>query len=267
MKSSATQIAAWLRQQLDAQTPAGALATLELHHLPVGSKRSRAAELRSIAAAGIDADTAGAEFAGAAEAYADGLASGPQRFIVYAYRAARPAKIANRFAFIIAAPEDDDHELESEPPTRTGLQAQLMRHLEVQQRASWEMIGKMTAAVSRMVEQVSAENAQLRAKHLKSLELQETMLGLHQERELSAKESAAKLAALSDVQRLLLPAVVTRLTSGQVHVPSEDPVAIGARRLLEHLKEQPAEKRDRILALLDDKERIAVMELLRAINN
>lgn len=274
MKSSAPRIAAWLRQQGTIKSPDGAIVRLELTHLPVGKKKSAAAPVHTIAvegAAGLpELMRLAEELADAAERDADGLGSpGPQRYVVFSYRDGDATKIQGRLSFLIAVADDDGDEIESEPPTRIGLTAQLMRHLEITQRLAAENSQKMATALGRMVDSVSAENEKLRRKHLESIEAAEQFLSMHNDRELAAKKTAAQIelqGGLAKDLKLLVPALVGRL-GGKMNGSTDavdDTRTVAMRRFVESLSD---EQRAVLAKELSPTQQIALMEIIQGVSN
>lgn len=149
---------------------------------------------------------------------AEGI-GGTQSYVVLPFYENMVGKPGGRFTIREAATSiDDPDELDSEPPTKTGIISQMMRHTEAATRMSLMASGQIittlkntNARQAEMIEKLVAEKmANLETmERLKSEELERRLVIQREER------SEAMRAAVLDKVSVLLPLVVNKLTGKQ----------------------------------------------------
>lgn len=247
--SNETRIAKFVRSEVTTSKPAGEIVRFELRQLPVGSKRGQhvfTAECTSERSAEW-IETAAAEINASAEADADGISNGVQRYVVQAFRSGNPDKVTARIAFVVEAEDRDEGSIESEPANAAGLTAQLMRHLEAVHRTNLKAQGVMMQSMAKMVESVSDENEKLRSARMDTIETIEDMMTQKTERELAIAKSEGHMRLLAEVagnMKVLVPAIAGRLTGKPVtaETPDSNPQVLLVKRFYESLLPEQKEK-------------------------
>lgn len=210
----------WIRDQVVTEKATGRLIRLDLRHLPVGAKQG--SELDTIVPPDSPGsswyETQAAKLLDTAASDAEGIASGAQRYVVQAYRSKEPDRCVARHAFLVAARDIEDSEgFDSEPPTKQGLTAQLMRHLEAKERVHATSMATIMGHMARITASVTAENEQMRAAHLETFQIVEELLSQRDIRALNAKREEAHIDAIKGALPTLKnigAAVVHKLGSG-----------------------------------------------------
>lgn len=272
MTNNVVRVTNWIRRELTTSKPSGDAVRFELRHLPVGGKRGN--EVASPWHVPEKCDIAewceliGNEVVNEAERDADGIADGFQRYVLLVFRSKTPDKNQGRLAFNIDAPEEDaETQLGSEPPTKHGLQAQLMRHLEAVQRNSTAAQSAMVQAMAKMLNSVTEENQKLREQRLEMYSALEDVLTQREERALKVEESKTKMRVMEEGAKKLaglLPVVVNRIAGNK----PETRVAVAAGLLDSFSDEQKAKLLQAFGTLdLTAEQQTAASELFATINN
>jgi hypothetical protein len=263
------KLARWLAEQCARTTAGGAVVRLELRHLAVGNAHGAEVDLEQVPEQ-VDAEWAAAAAARmhrAAGVDANGIGDGAQRYALHVYRANAPESSAARYAFVIAAVDLDERAagFESEPPTATGLTAMLMRHLEAKERVFVTTMGTLIHGMRDRNESLEAENRELRASRLKTLELVEQVQSMAQEREIEAKRAEAQIEALRSVAgdvKLLLPALAARLSGAGKGAGAGGDADLAKSAITRLLGSLTPAQQAKIAETLTPAQQIALMELV-----
>lgn len=262
------RLANWMRQQMTD----GKVTRFVLRHLAAGARKGSDV-FTCTPPSNVDAgwiEKAADDLNAAAEADAEGIASGPQRYVVLPF-GEDPARATGRHTLHVAAPElEDETQIESEPANAQGLTAQLMRHMEAKERLQTNGMATVIKSMQKMAESVAAENEQLRAYRLESLAVVESLLSQQAERELAAKQAEVKIEMMQGVAKdlkLLVPPIVNRI-AGKSILPSSDPKVLVAKGILESLTEEQRSKLAEMVSALEltPKQQLALGELLQSLN-
>lgn len=261
---SADRLTAWMRGQLAASRSREPASRFELRHVPSGARLGH--EVLALEPPDTEADAwcAGAaeRIEEAAETYARGL-RGTQRFALLVFRGDAAKPQGPRFPFVVEAEETGGYD--SEPATSEGLAGQAMRHTEAMARMLIQSVGPTVNALQKTIDRLSARSEKLEARQLETIELIEELQTERHHREIAAAKADAQnklMGELGTELKLLAPAIVNRLAGKNVIPLREDPTVLAWRRLFESLND---EQRAKMLELLDDKQKIALAEAARAL--
>jgi hypothetical protein len=168
----------------------------------------------------------GREFPGTVSRNRSGI-GGTQRYRIEAYHGDSAAPTARFSIRTYGESEPEDEGLSSEPPTKSGLQAQTMRHLEAVMRITAMTQNRAFDAQQKMLTILQSQNEKLLEEKWKNFELVESLLSQKDEREIERAKAVQKLEMqekLVDKVTLLLPTAVNRLfggNSGQKVLPEK----------------------------------------------
>lgn len=188
---------------------------------------------------------------------------GVQKYVVVVLREGKPL---GRLILRVRASDEEnkiDDALSSEPPTTRGQLAQTQRHLESVMRINAAKDGAAWTAIDRILTRLSDENTHLREKHMETLILTEELLSNRSERDLAAKETAAKIEGRERMARNFHPlmgAIVKKLTGATP--PDALPPEVSIFRGLAADLLQDEGKRAIMERLLTREQMIALLTLL-----
>jgi hypothetical protein len=222
MDKNTSRLAKWLRDQICLDRASGKILRFELRHLALGAKYGAEVctiDLRDVVDTDSDwLDTTSASLFTTANADAEGLGEGTQKYVVLAYRSENPEVAKGRFPFMVEGPDKESPEgFDSEPPNAKGLTHQLMRHLEQKERIFTAALASIMQSQSRMLATVADENEKLRENRLESLTTVEELLSFKHERELESEKQKAHIELMSSTAKDLKPlavSLVKYLTAG-----------------------------------------------------
>ena len=270
MTNNLHRIVSFVRREMTTSKPTGEVVRFELRHLPVGSKRGH-----EVLTVNVPEKTdsewyehTGAEIVASAENDAEGIASGPQRYVITVFRDKNPEKSQGRIALMIAADDaDEEGEIESEPATKQGLMAQLMRHNEAKERIHQSSMAVMMQALQKMVGSLADENSRLREQRFNDIEAIEDLLSQRTDRDIAARKADAQIGLMQETGKKvagLLPVVMNRMMGGK-----SDGQAMLVNNILGSLTEEQKTKLIEAFGSLDlnPEQQIAAGELLRSLNN
>jgi hypothetical protein len=260
----------WLRAQLVKDSACGKIVRFELRHLPINAKFGQeivTIDLRDAEDTSADwIESRAAEINSTANADCEGIAQGTQRYVLLAYRSEDPTAVKARFAFVVAGPDKEESEgFESEPASKSGVVAMLMRHVEAKERVFAQSFGMVLQSVQRMAATLADENEDLRAKRLEAIETTEELLSLRHERELEDKRAQSKIAIMEKTGKevlALLPAVAARFMGG-ANASSDSVRDLQLKAFYESLTDNQKEK---IASTLEPTQQIALVELVSSAN-
>lgn len=267
METTANKLSRWLRSQILREQKTGKVIRLELRHLPSGAKQGQEVstlDMRSERADDNWFTSQASLFIDEAQNDCDGLAHGTQRYVILAYREEQPERARARFPFVLSYEEESVDGYESEPPTKSGLTQQLMRHLEAKERTFMASLGTVLHTMQRMASTLSDENHHLREHQISTMTMVEELLSMRHERELEAHKAEARINIMKDTAKdikLLLPAIVQRLTGQKSESSSDNPEQIS--RFLNSLDD---EQKAQIASILKPAQQIALMEFINSDN-
>lgn len=150
----------------------------------------------------------------------------------------------------------------SDPPNQTGLTAQLMRHLEMKEKLQMAMVQTTIGTMSRMVNDFSEENRQLRQDRIRTQNEVEEARNRQNERDLEATVLLAadkrKDEAFSKIMALLPIAANRLLGDGDSGGPT--PLAILANELANSLDQEQFLK---IMGALKENQQLLLGEMIQ----
>lgn len=149
-----------------------------------------------------------------------------------------------RFVLRVQSDDQDNEEIDSEPPTKAGLVAQQMRHNEAIMRVSAMSFQQVITMQNRIIVRLSEQNEQMMGKHM---ELMTAIEGLHTEkhlRDLETRKADAQLEHKKEiVQKLLLlaPTVVNKITGKHLMPVSQTPEDLQVHQLMASMTKEQME--------------------------
>lgn len=250
-----TKLVTWLRQQTKIARPLGDVTRFELRHLTVGSKRG--SEVQAFDPPRSDAteewyETAAQSILTAAELDCINLTGASQSYVLVAFRGEKGAeKIDARYPLPrVYKPQDDaePESFESEPPTKTGLTSQLMRHNVELARINAQMLSTITNAQSRTIMRQADQIEDFQKQRAELFEMLEDVEGRRQERaiEVMKVESRQKMIEQALPTAKLLGGVIADKITGR-QISGADPRAHIAKELYASLTEEQVEQLGRIM--------------------
>lgn len=141
-----------------------------------------------------------------------------QRYVLIAMHKNEEGASAGAKLTIRVAPENDDEDgdMMSEGPTKTGLLAQQMRHTEVFARIAVGAAESTIRSLGKQLEESRAQVEKLLDKNFELTELMEDLMSKRHERDLASKEHGFKIETRQElVHKLMLiaPILVNKLMS------------------------------------------------------
>ncbi len=212
------QFEVWLRKQLYILTDRG-LCTKVVLRRSTASSRMGQEVLATDVPEGADVDDnwideTVKDIEETAQADANGCGSGIQKYMIQVYHDS-PKPTAN-FAIRITGDIDEDEEMFSEPASKHGVLAQLMRHNEATMRTATigqaTVLGTMQKTVARqetMIERMIEDR-------FNSLAIMETLMSQQNERDIETAKATQKMdntERLVDKAMLLLPTIINKFGS------------------------------------------------------
>ena len=261
----------WLRNQVVIARGAGPVVRFDLMHIGANGKYGN----EVISLDGIPEDppsdwyeSVAAQLISSANADGQALSQGVQTYAVCAYRKSEPTKIKARFVYRVdgGSDLDDDSGATSEPATKQGLFAQLMRHSEAQQKTLVSAIHTIMATTQRTLARLADQNEKLQAQRIDQVEIFEDLLSKRLDREIEADKAKHRTAMMTDLVgevKLLGPAIVNRLAGKEIIPYAANPQALALKRVWESLDES---QRASLLKTLRPEQQIALAELIRAMS-
>ena len=190
--------------------------------------------------------------------------STPSRYVVYLECKGELVETSGTFRL-----RGSDAEAEaSEPPTATGLQSQLMRHLEARDRTMMGSLGSLLNTLIQERETIAQrEERSIDRERRAILELEE-LVSTRADRELAAKQAESERAFREkalDKASVLMPVIANRLMGKRV-LPHGDPVIDVVRMIMKRIEP------DKVMLLagalgLSENETIALVELHSQLND
>lgn len=215
------QFEQWVRQQLFVATDEGPFRKFVLRHLSSATRTGSVLLTIESPENPEDLNDDWVEnFLAQAQETAQGDSEGiggTQRYRVEAYHGDSAAPTARFSIRTYGESEPEDEGLSSEPPTKSGLQAQTMRHLEAVMRITAMTQNRAFDAQQKMLTILQSQNEKLLEEKWKNFELVESLLSQKDEREIERAKAVQKLEMqekLVDKVTLLLPTAVNRLFGG-----------------------------------------------------
>jgi len=208
----------WLRQQIFIhREDVGHCIKIELGHLALGGKKSGELYFCKVPEDPEEGfvSTLLTTIEDLSQADVEGL-GGVQTYAVFAYFEDKPTRPTARYVFKLRD-ESEANELESEPPSKEGITAQLMRHNEAIMRSSSIAQAQVMNALVTSLQRLSEQNEQMSAEKLESLKTMEELYSHRHERELELLESQAKQERIDKVVGkldLLAPVLINKLGGG-----------------------------------------------------
>lgn len=275
---TSNRIASFLRREFaphKAKAKGGAIVSIECRHFPVNSKRGE--EVWSTEIEGEVTPEwivkAADEIAAICDDDAENMHSGPQRYALFLYREQKPDRALRGVVFMVDGPEEADEDgerLETEPPTKTGLTALAMRHLEATQRMHVGAMAAVMGAMQKMLTTTTAENEKLREQRIESLSAIEEVFSQRHQRELETEQSRARTAMLQEGVKKLTAIAPMALAHIAGKTNPAAGMAIKIQSVLGNLSDEQKGKLFELLSSEDfqasDTQKLALGDLLSSIN-
>lgn len=253
----------WMRRQVYDRK--GDRATkFVLKHISAGSKMG--AEVSSMDVPESIEDTffkaCLAEFESAATADANGV-GGIQSYAIQAFCADSDKPMA-RLSFKIQAEDMDGEEgFASEPPTKSGIVSQLMRHNEAIMRTSTASVGHLMGLLQKTLDRVSQVNEKLIAEKFDNMDTIQGLLMQKDDREMARKQQESEIASRQAVVERVLqlaPVVVNKL-AGKPLLPAKSSASdLMVKSLMESITPEQIGK---LQGILTPEQQITVYELMQ----
>ncbi len=196
---------------------------------------------------------------------AEGL-GGVQTYVVFAYFELRSDKPGGRFTIRETSSGDvDPEDIESEPPTKTGVLTQMMRHTEAATRMSLmsasQVMNTMRSTIARQADQIEKLIVERHAgfeimERLKSQDLERRMLVEHEEKDTKFKQDVL------DKITPLVPVLINRLT-GRKMLPEKKTAIEGmAQGLIESMT---PEQMDKLQSVFTPAQMVSLLEIFQVV--
>lgn len=166
----------------------------------------------------------------------------------------------NRLTFRMAGEEKDDDSFDSEPATKSGMIAHLMRHNEAYMR---QLVGATNTIIiqqSKTIGTLASQNEALQAKHVEGMVLVEELLTQRHERTMEDKRVDFQLGIKQDAYndfRPLVPIIANKLLGKKVLPETLDATTQAMKSLMESLR---PEQIQRLASGLTPPQQIAFLE-------
>ncbi len=196
---------------------------------------------------------------------AEGMAAGTQRYQLLSYVEHKP-HAHSRFNFTMAASTSDDVDDTgaTEPANMKGLLAQLMRHNAETHRASNQVIHQTHYILAKTVTSQQEYILKMENDRRDSLGMMEDLLSQRHERDLRSMEAENKekrQQALFETGKLLLPAVVNKISGKKILPEETTPAEMMIRGLAESLTQEQLHK---LMPILSPPQQIALVNFMSA---
>lgn len=196
---------------------------------------------------------------------AEGL-GGVQTYVILPFFENRPDKPGSRFTIRESAGDGiDSDDVESEPPTKSGVLTQMMRHTEAATRmslmSSTQIMTILRNTVSRQAETIE----KLVAEKMATIDLMERMRSEELERRLlveNTEREAKNKAELMDKIGMLVPVVINRLAGKSVVPGGTSPMEGLIKGLIESMQPDQIEK---LQGVLTPTQMVSLMEIFQAV--
>lgn len=174
---------------------------------------------------------------------ANGL-GGMQAYCILSFREKSGPKSTGRFTYRVNVDEDMDEITSSEPPTKSGIVAQCMRHTESMMRSTNLAIGQVIANQMRAIERLSIDNDKLQERQSRVFELLEELQERKHERDLEQRQLEFKQRVseeMVDKVGMLLPAVANKLIGKPLLTEKTTPMNESVKNFLTSLNDSQME--------------------------
>jgi hypothetical protein len=263
----------WVRQQIviEREVSEGPCVKLVLKHININSKQNEIAlfDLRAMRAGAENQDaffdSLVNEIETRAHDDAEGL-GGTQRYCVFAH-CKNADKPVSRFTFRMEAGDqdgDDDGEAMSEPPTKTGMVGQLMRHTEAIMRTSVVSTNHTISMLQRTIDRQAEQIEKLLSEKFRNLETMEDLISRRDERKLAAADQVFKHQLQGETFKrlmMLAPVVVNRM-AGKTLIPGANPMNQMLANFAGSLK---TEQMEQMAQILTPEQMITVIEVIKSV--
>lgn len=158
---------------------------------------------------------------------------GVQGYVIFSFHGEDTDKPTARFSIRMAGePNAEEDDISSEPPTKTGIISQVMRHNEAIMRSSMMTTSTVMTLMQRTLAQQASVIEKLTEEKFNNINIVESLLSQKNERDIEAekaKETMALKRKAFDTLSLVAPTLVNKmLTSGNPN-NAASPQAISAR--------------------------------------
>ncbi len=181
---------------------------------------------------------------------AEGL-GGTQTYVVLPYFENNADKPGSRFTIREAASGiEDPEDVESEPPTKTGVLTQMMRHTEAATRVSLMSMGQIITTMKQTIARQSETIEKLTADKMANLETMEKLRSEEMERRLlfRREENKEKMyGEVFDKVSTLLPLVVNKLAGKNLLPAKATPTEAMVQGFIESISPEQVESLQHVL--------------------
>lgn len=197
---------------------------------------------------------------------AEGL-TGVQSYLVLSYFENRPDKPGSRFTIRESASSEDTDEVESEPPTKTGLLSQMMRHSEAAVRGSLMASGQIINTLRNQCSRQADTIEKLVSEKMAGLEMMERMRSEELERKILMRreENDEKMKGeIFDKVATLVPVVVNKLTGKNLLPAKRTSMELVIQGLIESITQ---EQMNALTTVLRPEQTVALLEIFQSVQS
>jgi len=216
------QFEVWLRNQLYILTDRGKCTRIVLRRATVSSRLGQEVLARDVPQEEGEPDDNWTDdmtstIENIAQADANGCGAGTQKYLIQVHHEGSDKATAGFTVRLVGDGEEDNDEIFSEPATKQGLFAQLMRHNEVITRISSTVQATALGTMQKVTAKQEIMIDKLLEEKYNNLTILEQLLSQKQERDLEAAKVGHKMEmqdTLVSKLMLLAPTVINKLSGG-----------------------------------------------------
>lgn len=194
---------------------------------------------------------------------------GLQKYALYAYCAGDTENHVSRFVLRIqGADDEDDNDMLSETPDRTGLVSQSMRHTEAQQKINVSLVMTTQAAQSQMIARQAGMLEKLMEMRFASMEREEELITRKHEREIELMQAESKAKAIKEIGGklgLFIPALMNKIAGQNLFPVQANAVLMMTKGLLTGIASDEA-RMNQLMSILKPEEAVAFMNILEEVS-
>lgn len=194
---------------------------------------------------------------------------GLQKYALYAYCAGDTENHVSRFVLRIqGADDEDDNDMLSETPDRTGLVSQSMRHSEAQQKINVSLVMTTQAAQSQLIARQGAMLEKLMEMRFASMEREEELITRKHEREIELLQAESKAKVIKEIGGklgLFVPALMNKMAGQQLFPVQANAVLMMTKGLLTGIASDEG-RMNQLMSILKPEEAVAFMNILEEVS-
>lgn len=191
-----TQLEKWVRVQVFKARSEGPCVRLVVRHVSLRAKLGSEIGSIDVPQGRLDDDWIEgtcAEIETMCQADASGMGRSVERYAILGYFGENDSHSTRMTLRVEGSDEEGDDDVESsEPATKAGSLAQLMRHNEAQAKINAQMFGSVTNFFSRTLEKLAQQNEALMVEKVQFMEVAEKLMSHEHERKLEESDREHK---------------------------------------------------------------------------